>query len=100
MKVLIDSNVYISIINEEEISHFESLKLLEELKSQKAKLFTSNYVISEWLTVLSQRFNHNAINNDISYVDCTNIAFCEKYKLDKIITFDNSLIKLFDNINS
>jgi len=113
------------------VTHVESLKLLEKLEKQRIKIFTSNYVISECLNVLSQRFTHKVavnfendiysgkthilitikeievrsreifkgnINKDISYVDCTNIAFCEKYKFDKMITFDKSLIKLSDSI--
>ncbi|MCL4392796.1 PIN domain-containing protein [Patescibacteria group bacterium] len=129
MKSFIDSNVYISILNEEESTHIQSLELLNTLKSQKSELFTSNYIISECLTVLSKKFNHKTavvfendiysgntkilmptreiediartifrkeINKDISYIDCTNIAFCIRYKLDQLITFDKELIKLFN----
>jgi predicted nucleic acid-binding protein len=130
MKAFIDSNIYISILNSEESTHAQSLELLETLKSQKAELFTSNYIVSECLTILSQRFNHqialvfendiysgntkilipnkeveniarmifrNSISKNISYVDCTNIAFCIRYKLDQLITFDKNLTKLFNN---
>ncbi|MHB8362163.1 MAG: type II toxin-antitoxin system VapC family toxin [Patescibacteria group bacterium] len=129
MKAFIDSNVYISILNEEESTHIQSLELLDTLKSQKAELLTSNYIISECLTVLSQKFNHKTaivfendiysgntkilipkrevediartifrkeINKNISYIDCTNIAFCIRYKLDQLITFDKDLTKLFN----
>ncbi len=128
MKIFIDSNIFISLVNRTDPNHKKALYLFNEIEKNKDDVTTSNYVISEVTTILSQRFSHNMaikfgndlysgdtiilttdkyienltwdifkknINKDISYVDCSNIAFCTKHKISKMITFDKNLTNLY-----
>ena len=128
-KAFLDSNVYLSLFNEDDSTHDEAVNIKEYVDNEMFEIFTSNYIINECLTIISQRFDHHLavkfgedmyksqtrilntgkkiekiawdifqgnINKDISYADCTNIAFCIRYNIPKLITFDKHLLHLFN----
>ena len=55
MKIFVDTSAFVAIENDEELNYFLAQSILEKVDSSKATLVTSNYVIAETLTVLSQR---------------------------------------------
>ncbi|MCL4392667.1 PIN domain-containing protein [Patescibacteria group bacterium] len=57
MKAFIDSNIYISIINRTDPTHKEGINKMKYLVKNNFELFTSNYIIAETTTILSQRIS-------------------------------------------
>jgi len=53
--VFIDTNCFCGIYNSKDSLHLKSKKAFRNLKKQKHRLFTSNYIFAEALTILSQR---------------------------------------------
>lgn len=56
-RVFIDANVFIALINQDDHLHQRAKELRNQLRKEKARLVTSNFVISEVLTVLSLRIS-------------------------------------------
>lgn len=80
MKVFVDSNIYISLLNKNDTTHKNALVILDELEKEEAELFISNYILSECLTLISQRFGHiNAIQfRDDIYKGNTRVLITDK----------------------
>ena len=64
--IFIDSNVFIAELNENDTLHSRAKSLLERIESQNLSSITSNFVISEAITVLSQRVGKNVA---VSFAD-------------------------------
>lgn len=60
--VFIDSNYFCGIHNLDDTLHNKSKKFRHKLKDKNFKLFVSNYIVSEILTVLSQRVGKTIAN--------------------------------------
>lgn len=126
--ISIDTDAFIGLLKADDTHHHYSLQVLDALQPVPVILHTSNYVLSETLTVLSQRVDHAAalsfaervkapssqfaikwIDEDIeamvlqlyahqasknvSFVDCTNMAYMDHFSLDYIFSFDTTYRK-------
>ena len=123
-KVFVDSNVFIGILNTRDALHKKALRVWETLRKKQYRIVVSNFVISEVITVLSQRaskqdaleFAYSIYFDDkheielvhldenlefrtlehfkaqtsknVSFVDASNLAIMEAYKIKKIASFD------------
>ena len=63
MRAFIDTNIYIAIINETDPTHDNGLQEIQYLYENNFELFTSNYIIAETTTILSQRIGRNIAEN-------------------------------------
>src|SRR3989344_4264646 len=54
-KVFVDSNIFIGVLNKRDALHEKALGVWETLKKEQCCLVVSNGIISEVITVLSQR---------------------------------------------
>lgn len=66
LKVFVDSDVFVALLKEKDNTHEKAKKLLLKLLSEETVFVTSNYVISESITVISQKIDHKTA---IKYVD-------------------------------
>ena len=57
MKTFIDTNIYISMINKTDPTHTEGINKMKYLVKNNFEIFTSNYIIAETTTILSQRIS-------------------------------------------
>ena len=53
--IFVDSNVFIGFLNEDDALYKRALKLWDYLKKERYKVVVSNFIISEVVTVVSQR---------------------------------------------
>lgn len=58
LAIFVDADAFVATVKESDTTHKKALKLLDILIQQSAMLITSNYVISETITVISQRVGH------------------------------------------
>ena len=68
MRTFIDTNIYIAMINKTDPTHAEGISKIKYLVENNIELFTSNYIIAETITILSQRINKSIaedFRNDI-----------------------------------
>lgn len=56
--VFVDADAFVALAKEEDAHHESALKLLDWLIDRHARFITSNYVIAESITVISQRVGH------------------------------------------
>lgn len=54
-EVFVDANVFVALLNRDGALHQRAVALWSRLKEEGAKIVTSNMVVSEVITVLSQR---------------------------------------------
>lgn len=54
-KVFVDSNVFIGIFNADDALHDKAVKLWNNLAEKQYSIVVSNFILSEVITVLSQR---------------------------------------------
>ncbi|HEY1646227.1 MAG TPA: PIN domain-containing protein [Candidatus Saccharimonadales bacterium] len=57
--IFVDSNYLIALYNPADSQHSRALRLAEQISEEDPKLYTSNYILIEVLTVLSQRVDKN-----------------------------------------
>jgi predicted nucleic acid-binding protein len=121
--VLVDSDAFVALVKEDDANHARALDTIHRLKQEKAQLFTSNYVFSEAVTVISQRVTHEdalkfiqllrsplspfvikrvteeveelaieiferQTSKNTSFVDCTNMALMDYFRVDRVFSFD------------
>jgi len=65
-KIFLDSNLFIALLNQNDSSHVSAVRVLGEIQRLRLNALTSNFVISEVITVLSQRVDKNLA---ISFAD-------------------------------
>ena len=68
MRTFIDTNIYIAMINKTDPTHAEGISKIKYLVENNIELFTSNYIIAETTTILSQRISKSIaedFRNDI-----------------------------------
>jgi uncharacterized protein len=58
--IFVDSDIFIALTVANDSNHQKAVALLTRLLETPAKFFTSNYVFSESITVISQRSSHAA----------------------------------------
>jgi len=132
--IFIDANYFCGFNNRRDTLHEKSKQVFKILRQQEHTLYTSNFIIAEALTVLSQRagkevglkfgqdifgifspikilrtdkktdlesFNifKKIKSKDISFVDATNLALMQKYKISYFLTFDQQLLKIAKKFN-
>lgn len=54
-KVFVDANVFIALLNKDDALHERAVSLWTRLKEKESRVATANGVVSEVITVLSQR---------------------------------------------
>lgn len=67
-KVFVDSDAYVALSKEDDNKHKKAVIIFNKLLNNKTYFFTSNYVFSEVVTVLSLRLNHSAAMNFIKTI--------------------------------
>jgi predicted nucleic acid-binding protein len=58
--IFIDADAFIAFMKEDDTNHERAKHIFEAIENREALYLTSNYVISEVITVLSQRVHHQA----------------------------------------
>ncbi len=53
--IFVDANIFVALLNKRDASHAKALTLWKEFEHSKQELITSNFVLSEAITVLSMR---------------------------------------------
>jgi len=57
-KIFVDTSGWVALFVKKDINHKKAGNIFEELKSSKAVIYTSDYVIDETITTISVRGNH------------------------------------------
>ena len=60
LHIFIDSDAFVGLAKQDDTNHDKAIALLQKLSKQEVSLITSNYVIAESITVISQRESHKA----------------------------------------
>lgn len=60
MRVFVDANIFVALVNEKDSTHHKALKLMAKLAKHDPQLFTSSDIIKEAATIISQRIDHNS----------------------------------------
>ena len=94
--VFVDSNYFIALFNVSDTLHAEASALAEAMVNRDIRLYISNYIILEVLTVLSQR-----IGKEAAKVAADNLTDTEQIRTVHITEelHDRSL-EIFRNIDS
>lgn len=58
LSVFVDADAFVALAKDQDSHHDRALKLLDRLIGHHARFITSNYVIAESITVISQRVGH------------------------------------------
>lgn len=58
LKIFIDSDAFVAFIKRNDSLHAKAKSVFEKLEKREVIFFSSNYVFSETITVLSQRVSH------------------------------------------
>lgn len=58
LTIFVDSDAFVAFIKQDDSNHKKAKRLFESLQAKSLTFVTSNYVISEVITVLSQRVDH------------------------------------------
>ena len=66
LKIFVDTDVFVGLAVQNDTNHEKALSLLHALTERQVVFFTSNYVFSESVTIISQRDSHQAA---IAYID-------------------------------
>jgi predicted nucleic acid-binding protein len=75
MKILVDADALIAIMKHDDSNHTVALDHLERLSKLEVIFLTTNYVISEVITVLSQRVTHATAIQFIKIIRSTDSPF-------------------------
>jgi predicted nucleic acid-binding protein len=59
-RILVDSDAWVALAKQNDAHHGEAQKILTFLEEHPVQLFTTNYVFTESVTVISQRVSHAA----------------------------------------
>ena len=130
MRVLIDTSAIVAILNKADENHLRALILIQKARTQRVKLFITNFLVGETYATLLSRVGLYAarewlINNDIpairatvkderdakeiiirykdkdfSYVDATSFAIMKRLKIGTAFTFDNHFEQFRFNLYS
>lgn len=79
IRVFVDSNVFIGIFNKDDALHKKALTLWDGLKKEDALIVVSNFIISEVITVLSQR-----VGKQLALEFAFSIYFNEKEEVELV----------------
>lgn len=58
-KIFVDSDPFVALAKVDDINHQNAVGILKSLIEQSANFFTSSYVFSECITVISMRVGHD-----------------------------------------
>lgn len=94
---IVDSNIWISFFNKDDINNSRATKILSELLNEKICL--TDYIIIEVTTVLLQKASKHIADNFIEFVQNSvniNIIYSSQILFDKYLDFfkDNNFLKL------
>ena len=130
MGIFLDTGFFLALVDSKDSHHNRATEFLDILATGKyGQIHTSNFVMSETMTIVSARTDNNPIaleeikdifigetnfflimqstkelekktielflkiNKDnrkerVSFVDCSNIEFCERFAIENILSFD------------
>lgn len=78
ISVFIDTSAFVALNNPQDFNYKRIIEILEKAKKEKFIYITSNYIIAETLTVISQRISHtravNFFEKDLEGIDIKHIA--------------------------
>ena len=57
-KIFIDTGAYLAAAHKSDQDHEQSVKVWNEIKQEKMKIYTSNHVIDEFATLLARRMDY------------------------------------------
>ena len=66
LTIFVDTAAFVAFIKEDDTTHEKAKHLFQQLQSKTVTFFTSNYVFSETVTVLSQRVSHSVA---VAYIE-------------------------------
>lgn len=92
LTIFVDSDAFVAFFKNNDSNHKKAVTLFQKLKSQSAIFFTSNYVFSESITVISQRVGHSQAGTYIDSMKNTDGGFIIKRVDDEI---EESAIEIF-----
>lgn len=110
MAVFIDTGVFVALRNADDELHLKSKELMRKaLKAEFGKIYTSDYIIDEAVTLALVRTRRLELAIDIgkfksfedkplSFTDCTTLAHMEKARIKQIISFDSDFDGLVQRI--
>lgn len=65
-QILVDSDAFVALLKIDDTNHHRAVALFDELEKQPVEFVTTNYVIAETVTVVSQRIGHDVA---IAFID-------------------------------
>lgn len=92
LTVLVDSDAFVAMSKHDDSSFLKSQRIINDLKLKHAKLFTSNYVFSETITVISQKIGHDAALSYINIMKSPHNPFGIRW-IDE--TIENMALQIF-----
>lgn len=96
LDVLIDADAFVALIKKNDSNHQRAEKISDFLTKKDSSLYTTNFVFSEIITVLSQRIDHQTAINFIN--DFKNSKEVNLIRVDEEI--EEAAIKIFKNQTS
>lgn len=57
-KIFVDSDAFVALAKEDDSNHQNAINLLQKLIQEPIAFFTSNYVFSECITIISMKISH------------------------------------------
>lgn len=94
--VLIDADAFVALIKKNDSNHQRAEKISDFLTKKGSSLYTTNFVFSETIIVLSQRIDHQTAINFID--DFKNSREVNLIRVDEEI--EEAAIKIFKNQTS
>jgi len=68
-KTFLDTNVFVALRDEEDLTHSKAIILYDLVKSQKIKLYTSSDIIAETLTVMSKKVDKKSALEFLDWIE-------------------------------
>lgn len=92
LTVFVDSDAFVALSKKDDSSFIKANKILNNLKLQKARLCTSNYVFSETITVISKKVGRMAALSYIGILKSLQNPFTVRWMDENI---ENIAIEIF-----
>ena len=73
MRVFIDANVFVALVNAKDSTHNKALGLMGKLQKENPQFFTSSDVVKEAATIISQKTDHASAVKFLNEMDMGDI---------------------------
>lgn len=95
--VLVDSDAFVALTKKDDGNHEKAIEILEALLHAKVSFLTSNYVVAETITVISQRVSHRAALLFVKEIKSQDASFLVRWVDEDI---EKMAIEIFKNQTS